>query len=146
MSLNGYPHDPATFVTSLDFELHWGVRDVKTVAQYRQNLLGVRRVVPALLAALAEYGIHATWATVGFLFFITRTELLASLPDLRPNYDDMRLSPYLDMKVLGRDEDDDPFHFGRSLRSGLAPDRKSPPTRFSLLPLGARAEGRGLSC
>ena len=115
MSLSGYPHDPATFVISLDLELHWGVRDVKTVAQYRQNLLGVRRGVPALLATLAEYGIHATWATVGFLFFSTRTELLAALPDLRPNYDDMRLSPYLDMKVLGRDEDDDPFHFGRSL-------------------------------
>ncbi len=115
MPLNGYPHNPATFVISLDFELHWGVRDVKTAAQYRENLLGVRRVVPALLATFAEYGIHATWATVGFLFFSNRAELLASLPDLRPSYDDMRLSPYLDMKILGRDEDDDPFHFGRSL-------------------------------
>jgi hypothetical protein len=102
-------------VISLDFELHWGVRDVRTVAQYRQNLLGVRRVVPALLATFAEYGIHATWATVGFLFFRSRTELLSSLPDLRPNYDDIRLSPYEDMRLLGRDEDDDPFHFGRSL-------------------------------
>jgi peptidoglycan/xylan/chitin deacetylase (PgdA/CDA1 family) len=115
VSLNGYRHDPATFVISLDFELHWGVRDVKTVPQYRQNLRGVRRVVPALLATFAEYGIRATWATVGFLFFSTRAELLASLPGLRPNYDDVRLSPYLDMKVLGRDEDEDPFHFGRSL-------------------------------
>jgi peptidoglycan/xylan/chitin deacetylase (PgdA/CDA1 family) len=113
--LNGYPHDPATLVISLDFELHWGVRDVKTVAQYRENLLGVRRVMPALLETFAEYGIHATWATVGFLFFATRADLLASLPDLRPDYDDPRLSPYLDMKNLGRDEDDDPFHFGRSL-------------------------------
>ena len=68
-----------------------------------------------LLATFAEYGIHATWATVGFLFFRTRTELLASLPDLRPDYDDLRLSPYPDMKVLGTDEGDDPFHFGRSL-------------------------------
>jgi peptidoglycan/xylan/chitin deacetylase (PgdA/CDA1 family) len=113
--LNGRPHAPATFVISLDFELHWGVRDVKGMAQYRQNLLGVRRVVPAILATFAEYGVHATWATVGFLFFRTRAELLASLPDLRPSYDDLRLSPYLDMKVLGRDEDDDPFHFGRTL-------------------------------
>jgi peptidoglycan/xylan/chitin deacetylase (PgdA/CDA1 family) len=116
VSLTCRPPAPAAFVISLDFELHWGVRDVKTVAQYRQNLLGVRRVVPALLAAFAEYAIHATWATVGFLFFSTRTELLASLPNLRPNYDEMRLSPYLDIKkVLGRDEDDDPFHFGRRL-------------------------------
>jgi peptidoglycan/xylan/chitin deacetylase (PgdA/CDA1 family) len=115
VSLNGCPHAAATFVISLDFELHWGVRDVRTVAQYRQNLLGARRVVPAILATFAEYGVHATWATVGFLFFSTRAELLASLPHLRPNYDDLRLSPYLDMNALGRDEDDDPFHFGRSL-------------------------------
>jgi peptidoglycan/xylan/chitin deacetylase (PgdA/CDA1 family) len=115
VSLSLDPDAHATFVISLDFELHWGVRDVQTVAQYRRNLMGVRRVVPALLATFAEYGVRATWATVGFLFFSTRTELLASLPDLRPNYDDPRRSPYLDMGVLGRDEDDDPFHFGRSL-------------------------------
>ena len=115
MSLNGHPHAPAIFIISLDFELHWGVRDVKTVAQYRENLLGVRRVVPALLATFAEYGIHATWATVSFVFFGSRIELLASLPDLRPNYDDPRLSPYLDMQALGNDEGDDPFHFGRRL-------------------------------
>jgi peptidoglycan/xylan/chitin deacetylase (PgdA/CDA1 family) len=115
VSRGAYPHDPATFVISLDFELHWGVRDVKTVAQYRQNLLGGRRVVPALLATFAEFDVRATWATVGFLFFGTRTELLASLPDLRPSYDDVHLSPYLVMKALGKDEDDDPFHFGRSL-------------------------------
>ena len=106
---------PPVLVISLDFELHWGIRDIKSVAQYRQNLLGVRRVVPALLEIFAEYGVHATWATVGFLFFSTRAELLASIPNQQPNYDDVRLSPYLDMQGLGRDEDDDPFHFGRSL-------------------------------
>ena len=115
VSLDKHPHAPGIFAISLDFELHWGVRDVKTVAQYRENLLGVRRVVPALLATFAEYGIHATWATVGFVFFGSRTELLASLPDLLPEYENLRLSPYLDMKILGNDEDDDPFHFGRSL-------------------------------
>jgi Polysaccharide deacetylase len=103
------------FIISLDFELHWGVRDTKSVAQYRENLLGVRRVIPALLELFTEYGIHATWATVGFLFFGTRTELLAAIPDQKPDYDDERLSPYLDMQDLGRDEDNDPFHFGRKL-------------------------------
>jgi peptidoglycan/xylan/chitin deacetylase (PgdA/CDA1 family) len=115
VSLNNHPRSPGAFIISLDFELHWGVRDVKSVDQYRQNLLGVRRVVPALLDIFAEYDIHATWATVGFLFFRTRAELLASVPHQQPNYDDARLSPYLDMQGLGRDEADDPFHFGRSL-------------------------------
>jgi len=74
----GYPHTPATFVLSLE------VRDVKTVGQCRENLLGVHRAVPALLVVFAENCIHATWTTVGFLFFSDRAELLASLPDLQP--------------------------------------------------------------
>jgi hypothetical protein len=41
--------DSGAFVLSLDFELLWGVRDKRTVADYGSNILGVRRVVPALL-------------------------------------------------------------------------------------------------
>jgi peptidoglycan/xylan/chitin deacetylase (PgdA/CDA1 family) len=115
MPLDPNPGVTSVFVISLDFELHWGVRDTKSVAQYRENLLGVRRVVPALLELFSEYQIHATWATVGFLFFGTRKELFAAIPDQKPGYDDERLSPYLDMQGLGRDEDNDPFHFGRNL-------------------------------
>lgn len=112
---DGKSNQPATLVISLDFELHWGVRDLKTVAQYRDNLLGVRRVVPALLKTFSDYGVHATWATVGFLFSSTRAELLDSLPDCRPEYNDLRLSPYLDLESLGYGEEDDPYHFGRQL-------------------------------
>ena len=106
---------PGTFIISLDFELHWGIRDLKTVEQYRENLLGVRRAVPAMLATFAEYDIHATWATVGFLFFSRRSELLRTLPTELPRYDDPRLSPYAEMDGIGQDENDDPFHFARSL-------------------------------
>ncbi len=109
------PQTPGTFIISLDFELYWGVRDVKTVAQYRENLMGARRAVPAMLATFGEYDIHATWATVGFLFFGRRSELLGSLPAERPRYDDARLSPYADMGAIGEDENEDPFHFARSL-------------------------------
>lgn len=106
---------PGTFIISLDFELHWGVRDVKTVEQYRENLIGVRRAVPAMLATFAEYDIHATWATVGFLFFSRRIELLRALPAELPQYDNPHLSPYPDIGSIGQNEDDDPFHFARSL-------------------------------
>jgi hypothetical protein len=106
---------PGSFIISLDFELHWGVRDVRTVEQYRENLIGVRSAVPAMLAAFAYYDIHATWATVGFLFFSHRSELLRALPKELPRYDNARLSPYLDIATIGKDENEDPFHFGRSL-------------------------------
>jgi hypothetical protein len=111
----GQTQAPGTFIVSLDFELHWGVRDVKTVEQYRENLIGVRRAIPAMLATFAEYDIHATWATVGFLFFSGRSELLRALPTERPQYDDARLSPYARIGDLGQDENEDPFHFARSL-------------------------------
>ena len=35
---------PGRFVTSLDFELHWGVGDVWSGGDYRANLEGVRDV------------------------------------------------------------------------------------------------------
>ena len=104
-----------TFIISLDFELHWGVRDHRTIADYRDNLLGVRRVVPALLALFSEYGIRATWATVGFLFFDSVDELLAALPNERPRYVDTKLDPYAALDEIGKSETEDPFHFARTL-------------------------------
>lgn len=106
---------PGTFIISLDFELHWGIRDVKTVERYRENLIGGRRAVPVMLATFAQYDIHATWATVGFLFFNRRDELLRALPMKLPQYEDPRLSPYPETGAIGQDENDDPFHFARSL-------------------------------
>lgn len=106
---------PGQFVISLDFELHWGVRDVWSVDEYRANLLGVREVVPSLLDLLVERGIHATWATVGFLMSRSRGELLDSLPVDRPAYRNARLDPYADLSRLGKDETEDPFHYAPSL-------------------------------
>lgn len=106
---------PGALVISLDFEINWGVRDQQTLAQYGPNLLGVRAAVPALLALFAEFGLHATWATVGLLFFQTKAELLAHLPAVRPDYADSNLSPYRALDGVGEDEAHDPYHFGHSL-------------------------------
>jgi len=102
-------------VISLDFELNWGVRDRKTLSDYGENLLGVRKVVPALLQLFDRYRIHATWATVGFLFSKTKTELLSFAPRVRPHYDDHTLSPYDHISSIGPDETVDAFHYARSL-------------------------------
>ncbi|MHB9035033.1 MAG: polysaccharide deacetylase family protein [Armatimonadota bacterium] len=103
------------FVISLDFELHWGVRDKKSVDDYRNNLLGARKAIPALLEIFAAHDIHATWATVGFLFFDTREELVRHLPGKRPDYVNASLTPYESIRELGANEQEDPYHFGRSL-------------------------------
>lgn len=108
------------FVISLDFELYWGMRDRVSLDSYGANLLGVRAVVPALLDLFAEYGIHATWATVGFLFFTGREDLLLGLPEKQPRYANRRLSPYRDLERLGTDERQDPFHFAPALIALIA--------------------------
>ena len=104
-----------TFVVSLDFELHWGVRDRLRVEEYRENLLGVRRSIPAMLALFSEYGIRATWATVGFLFFETKEELLAAVPQELPQYSNHNLDPYAVLDKIGKNESEDPFHYAPSL-------------------------------
>jgi peptidoglycan/xylan/chitin deacetylase (PgdA/CDA1 family) len=107
--------NPGSFVISLDFELHWGVRDHRTVDQYRENLLGVRQAIPAMLHLFERYGISATWATVGFLFFENRDDLKAAWPMELPQYRDTGLDPYAAFSEAGRNEDEDPFHFAPSL-------------------------------
>jgi len=106
---------PGVFVISLDFELHWGVFDHLSVDDYRKNLLGARASIPRMLSLFEEFEIHATWATVGLLFFGTRAELIAGLPARRPRYVDQRLSAYGLLDSLGPNERDDPFHFARDL-------------------------------
>ena len=73
-------------VISLDFELLWGVRDKRTIADYGPNILGVRKAVPALLDLFAQREIACTWATVGLLFFATNKALRAGLPARKPRY------------------------------------------------------------
>ena len=103
------------FVISLDFELLWGVRDNRTIADYGANILGVREVIPALLALFAERNIACTWATVGLLFFATNTAMRAALPAYKPRYANARISSYHYLDEVGTDEERDPYYFGLSL-------------------------------
>ena len=101
-------------VISLDFELHWGVRDKKTAdGPYRENILGVRRAVPALLEVFEASEVAATWATVGFLFARNRAELEEHAPESKPAYTDAKFDPYLEN--IGEDEDSDPLHYASAL-------------------------------
>ncbi len=104
------------FVISLDFEIYWGLRDALKLDQYRDNLLGVRTVIPGLLHLFDKYQINATFATVGLLFFNDKDEMLEGLPERKPHYTDSHISPYEGhFDEVGRDETKDVFHFAPSL-------------------------------
>jgi hypothetical protein len=113
-------NSPGHLIVSLDFELYWGVRDKRSIPEYRQNLLGVRKAVPALLRLFDQFSIHATWATVGLLFCSGREDALRSSPELKPEYAQSRFSPYADSSSWGADEQSDPFRFAPSLIDAIA--------------------------
>jgi peptidoglycan/xylan/chitin deacetylase (PgdA/CDA1 family) len=106
-------------VISLDFELHWGVRDKRSVdGSYRENLLGARQAIPQMLDLFEEFGVAATWATVGFLFAKNRQERDEFSPSLRPQYKSPKLDAY--SESTGESEDDDPMHYASSLIAHVA--------------------------
>lgn len=113
--MNAPPTSPGIFVISLDFELYWGMRDKKKLESYKENLTAVHTLVPRLLDLFRQYHIHATWATVGFLFFETRRQLLNSLPAVKPPYHNKRLSPYEYVSTIGENWQSDPYHYAPHL-------------------------------
>lgn len=103
------------FVISLDFELHWGVFDKRTVESYQSNLLMVRPVITRMLELADKYGVSLTFSTVGFLFAETKNELMEHIPSVKPTYTNTNLSPYPLLESIGDSESEDPFHFGNSI-------------------------------
>ena len=104
------------FIISLDFELQWGVRDKKTIEQYGENINGVHKVIPRLLKTFSKYQVKATFATVGFLFFESKSELLNNLPKKLPSYTNKILSPYLKhFNIVGDNFEKDSYHFAPHL-------------------------------
>lgn len=105
---------PPAFVISLDFELHWGVRDKHSArGAYRENLVGAREAIRKLLQLFERYEVACTWATVGLLFAGKRDEHRKFSPRLRPKYEDPALDAYAE--TVGADEASDPIHFGASI-------------------------------
>ena len=109
-----------SFVISLDFELHWGVSDHRTIESYYENLVHTPDVVRKLLGLFKEKKIHATWATVGMLFCRNKKELTCFVKEEdRPAYLNQRLSNYEKASRAGEDESDDPFHYAPTLISEI---------------------------
>lgn len=106
------------FIISLDFELYWGLRDKRSLESYRENLHGTRTAVLSLLSIFEEYGVHATWSTVGFLFLDSRVSLMEAIPDRLPGYVDKNLCPYAYLQLTNELESD--CHFAADLIQKIA--------------------------
>ncbi len=104
-----------TLIVSLDFELFWGMLDVCALEDYQENVLGGRRAIPQLLELFQKYDIHATWATVGFLFAKNYEELTAYFPEDTPSYTDKALDAYSWFSQIGKNEEEAPCFYGPSL-------------------------------
>jgi len=89
-----------SFTISLDFELFWGVQANRELESYQENLLGVYEVIPKILALFREYNVHATWATVGFLFHRDIEEIKENRPNILPEYINQQVDPYFYLDTL----------------------------------------------
>ena len=105
------------FTISLDFELHWGVFDhLRLDARGRRYFDRTRELIPPTLDLFTQYGIRATWATVGILMARDKAQLLAYAPAARPAYANPAYDAYaLFDRQVGKSEHDDPYHFAPSL-------------------------------
>lgn len=102
-----------TLIVSLDFELFWGMLDVTSLEAYQDNVLGGKKAIPQLLELFRKYDIHATWATVGYLFADNKSELKEFFParELCPSYADPRLDPYAYLDTIGDNEAEAPCFY-----------------------------------
>jgi hypothetical protein len=79
---------------------------------YGENIRNVHNVVPRLLELFTKYNVHCTWATVGFLFFQDKKEILNYLPVIRPDYKQKEYDPY---PYLEQNELESRYHFAPHL-------------------------------
>jgi peptidoglycan/xylan/chitin deacetylase (PgdA/CDA1 family) len=101
------------FVISLDFELYWGIREKRSLDSVRAYLENTHVIFPRMLRLFREYEVKATFATVGLLVADSKAEMMAFLPEIKPDYDDPNLSSYHDgMAQVGPGPEADPYHFG----------------------------------
>lgn len=82
------------FTISLDFELYWGMKDVVSIQEYKKHLEGTPTGINKTLKLFEEYNIHATWSTIGFLFFSNLDELKANYPMQIPKYKEKEIDLY----------------------------------------------------
>ncbi len=102
-------------IVSLDFELFWGMYGNADFNDYKNNILGARKAIPLMLQLFEKYDIHATWATVGFLFAENYSELKEYFPENKPVYTNQKINTYKAFDNIGTDESQEPCYYAASL-------------------------------
>ena len=116
--MHGRQH--GTLIVSLDFELFWGMQDSHKLSEYEDHVLGGRKAIPRLLELFQKYGIHATWATVGFQFAENEEHVRKYFPDQMPTYDHAELSGYRCFGQIGKNEAEAPCFYAPGLIRQIA--------------------------
>lgn len=107
-------------VISLDYELYWGMRDVVSEDAFQAAADGVRVAIPGMLDLFRTHGIHATWATVGFLAFEGKAALEAALPEKQPSYTIPTLTNYRHFERVSDTGPERTLYFGGDLVDRIA--------------------------
>lgn len=101
-----------SFVISLDYEIHWGVSDRRSVEAYKTNLKAVPQVVDRLLELFGTYHVKASWAVVGMLMCKDKEEWIKIKNAINiPQYKNPSYSNYRLASILGKNQSDDQYHF-----------------------------------
>ena len=87
------------FIISLDFELYWGVRDIRG-EEYFNRLKRVNEVIPRLLSLFDKYDVACTWATVGAICVRDYKDFIYHIPTQLPSYENNTFSPFNDLDYL----------------------------------------------
>ena len=113
---------PGTLIVSLDFELFWGMLDVCPLEEYQDHVLGGKKAIPRLLELFRKHGIHATWATVGYLFAENYEELQRFFPakELLPTYTKENVNTYRAFSGIGTNEAEAPCFYAPGLIRQIA--------------------------
>ena len=90
------------------------------MSEYEDHVLGGRKAIPQMLELFQKHGIHATWATVGFLFADSEAEVSRFFPDQKPTYDHPALSSYRCFGQIGQNEKEAPCFYAPSLIRQIA--------------------------
>ena len=74
------------FIISLDYELLWGMLDVKNLDKCISNVRGETNAIPKMLDLFEKYNIGVTWAIVGMTLCENYDEWRSFKPQQIPKY------------------------------------------------------------
>ncbi|MDN3667152.1 polysaccharide deacetylase family protein [Algibacter miyuki] len=112
------------FVISLDFELHWGLFDAKSIEDYKTNLQNTPKAISKILKLSDQYNVRLTFSIVGFLFNKNNIDLKANTPEHLPTYANSNFNPYPLIETIDKNYKTlSPYYFARPIIEKIAQNK-----------------------